>query len=216
MENWHIIVGLILIFVIGFVKILVVLKNTKNDYDFVSDFRNNFFEFSNKYFNGSLDNKLYITLTKDVSEIQRTLGYFGIVHRTEHRQTYIVPQYEVLLNSLPKFRDGTIKSDDAYLTEDCLIRYLGYTEKRIKGIRETLFNPIIWFKMGIQQIVSIPLYFFYWFGILGKDLLFKISNNKVFKIFSGIIALIAFIDFIAKIITGEELIVRFIRDVFFN
>ena len=119
-----------------------------------------------------------------------------------------------MINTLPKFRSGQIENFDVNSTDDCLLRYLGVIEKALISIRKKIKNPIVWFKEGFQEIISLPLYIFNWFGILSDNSVSKLTTNAIFKIFSGIGGLVAFASGIVTIVQGKDQIISFINKIF--
>ncbi len=126
-------------------------------------------------------------------------------------QTYHVPNYHIILNTIPKFREGTVVNFDVNSVDDCLLRHLGHEEERIKNKEKNLRNPFIWFRWGFQEILSIPIYFLGWFGIFNSRTIERITNNIIFKLFSGIIALVIFISSIVTIIQGKEATIEYLH-----
>lgn len=96
--------------------------------------------------------------------------------------------------------------------DDCILRYLGYLEERSKATRNKLKNPIIWFRVGFQEIISIPLYIFNWFGIFSKRSVNAIMESSLYKIFNGFTTLIVLISGIVTIIQGKEKTIEFIKE----
>ncbi|WPQ61231.1 hypothetical protein SIO70_23000 [Chitinophaga sancti] len=209
------------VFILGFTKIFKRLRSLNTDYDFAYEFRNKFNEFANKYFEhadgiyqrGELDSTLYTWLMMNANKIQSILGRIGILHYIGPFQRYEVPNYQVVLNTLPKFRAGTIEAFDVHYTDDCLLRYLGSMENGIKKVQPSLKNPIIWLKQGFQELFSLPLYILNWFGILSDKSILKITANAFFVILTGFGGLIAFLSGVVTIIQGKDQTIELIRKI---
>jgi len=223
MERIILILSIIFILIIGLVKILYEKRRIIKKHNFVFDFRNNFIDFTNNYFKGydtftkkseSFDNELYVWLTKNVNKVQSILGNSGIMDYVAPFQIYRIPRYEIIINTLPQFRNGSITEFDINSTDDCLLRYLGQLEKRIEKVDKELTNPVIWFTIGIQTVISIPLYFLNWFGLFSNRSIAIIKEGLFYKIISGIIALVGFLSGIVTIIVGKEQVIQFVKDFF--
>lgn len=221
MTTFIIILSILFVFAIGFIKLFRFFNHLQNDYDFAFEYRNKFVEFSNKYFKtfdrwsraGDFDSELYVWLTKNVSKIQSNVGYFGIMDYIAPFQTYKVSNYQIIINSIPKFRDGHIQEFDVNSVDDCLLRYLGHTEEKVNASQKNLKNPIIWFRVGFQEIISLPLFILNWFGIFSSRTVDKVMESTLYKVFTGIIALITFASGIVTIIQGKEQTLEFIRKI---
>jgi len=216
--------GLLFILIIGFRVVYRKHKKTLDSYDFAFNYRNKFIECSNKYFknhdrwsqSGELDNELYVWLTKNVNKVQRDLGSFGIMDYMAPFQRYHVENYQIIVNTIPKFRNGQIQEFDVTSVDDCLLRYIGYQEERIEENRKNLKNPFVWFRIGFQEIISIPLYIFNWFGIFSKRTVNSIMDSVIYKIFTGIIALVTLTSSIVSIIQGKEKTIELINKILGN
>jgi hypothetical protein len=130
--------------------------------DFAAEYRNKYFEFANKYFQTydrysnsiDFDSDLYIWLTMNVNKIQSNLGNFGRMDIIAPYQAYSVSNYQIVINTLPKFRDGSILDFDTSSVDDCLLRYIGYLEDNKQYTEKDLKNPIVWFREGFQYLLS--------------------------------------------------------------
>lgn len=218
-----IIIGMLfLITVIGFFTIYKRLKSFQEDFEFAFDYRDKFVSFANTFLstynqfsrNGTIDNEKYVWLTKYVTKIQTELGPFGIMDYIASFQRYQVKNYQIIVNSLPKFRDQSIDKFEINSVDDCLLRYIGNLEEVINQIKRKIKNPIIWFQEGIQAILSIPLYLLSWFGIISSRSIFKLKNNFIFKLITGIAGLVAFISGLVTIIVGKEETIKIINELF--
>lgn len=224
MTTLLIILGLLFILIIGFRVVYRKHKKTLNNYDFAFNYRNKFIECSNKYFknrdrwsqSGELDNELYVWLTKNVTKVQSNLGLFGIMDYMAPFQRYQVKNYQIIVNTVPKFRDGQIQDFDVTSVDDCLLRYIGHQEGRIEQNKKNLKNPFIWFRVGFQEIISIPLYILNWFGIFSRRTVGGIMDSVIYKIFTGIIALVSLVSGILTIIQGKEKTIEIINRILGN
>mgnify|MGYP001138042494 FL=1 len=224
MTTTIIIIGIFLFFLIGFIQLYRIHSRTIKKHDFASEYRNKFIEFANKYFeqydrwskSGNLDNELYVWLTKNVSKIQSNVGSFGVMSYKPAFQNYMVNNYQLIINTIPKFREGQVENFDVTSVDDCLLRYIGHIEERSEVTLKNLKNPIIWFRVGFQEIISIPLLILNWFGIFSKRTVNGIMESTFYKIITGVIALITLLSGIVTIIQGKEKTIEFINSILGN
>lgn len=217
-----IVVGIFLsVLSIGFWTIFKRLADYSQKLHFAFEYRNKFMEFSDLFHStyeknwtqGTFDNEKYIWLTKNVSKIQSDLGHIGRMDYIGPFQRVHYRNYEIVINTLPKFRDGNIQAFDVNSTDDCLIRYVGLMEDLIVKIKKKIRNPIIWFKEGFQEIISLPIYILNWFGLLTDSTVSKVTTNLIYKIVIGIGGLIAFLSAVVTIIQGKEDTIKFIQKI---
>ncbi len=217
-----IIVCFILTLVLGLGTILRRSKLLIDKHQFAFEYREKFIGLANKYFstyeryvqNGTVDRELYIWLTKNVNQIQSDLGQIGTMHYVAAFQRYQIPNYQVVLNTLPKFRDGSIENFDITSTEDCLIRYIGDLEIDIKAVRKQIKNPVTWFKEGFQIVISLPLYLLNWFGVLGDTSFYRVMHSVIYKFITGVCGLVTFVSGLVTIIQGKEATVALFKQIF--
>ncbi len=212
----------IFVIVLGFATIIRRLKRYNNKYTFAQEYRNNFVSFTNNYFETKnhyydqeiFDSKKYYWLTKNVNRIQSDLGHLGSMFYVAPFRLYTISDYQIIINTIPKFRDGKITQFDITSVDDCLIRYLGVMEEAIFNAQKKIWNPIVWFQEGFREIFSLPLYVLNWFGIIPDNAVFKVMTNLFYKIFVGIGALISFASGLVTIIQGKQQTIDFFNNIF--
>lgn len=146
--------------------------------------------------------------------MQGILGQSGIIHYVASYQKYEVPNYQLLLNTLPKFRDKFLHESEINMVDDALLRKYGILEEVGESKLKELKNPLVWFKQGFKELFSLPFYIINWFGIISDKKLGKITSNIVFNILVGIGGLITFLSGIVTIIQGKESIIQFFKTLF--
>ena len=168
--------------------------------NFAIDYLNKFREFSKAYLdNNNFDSKLYEWLIFNSTKIQTQLGSYGVLAYRPPFANYMFENYQIIVNTLPKMRTGGVHNHDIMAVDDTLMRYIGMLGDIINSSRKNLFNPFIWLRIGIQNILTLPLQIFYWLGILSHSVLIKIKDNIFIKIISAIIIII--IGLIGSIVT---------------
>lgn len=215
-----IILGILTIFIIGFVVVFRQHFIAIEKIDFANEYRKKFIGFAKKYFksydlcsrSGDIDGKLYIWLTMNVSKIQEYVGLLGELTYKPAYQNYFINDYLIIINTLPKFRDGQVEKFDVSAVDDCLLRYIGQQKEYIRDAKKNLKNPIVWFREGFREIASIPVFILSWFGIISNHTVNSIKNSLIYKTISGLAALVSFISGIVTIIVGYDQIIEFVNN----
>jgi len=202
MTNLAIIIITSAIAFIGILDLLKTFYNNKKMLGFAKEYLKTFKIFSNAYLKNNFDSELYEWLTYHSVKIQFQIGSYGIIAYRPPYENYIVHNYQIIINSLPEFRTSKIHKDNIYIIDAILIRYIGITEDMINSFRKNLFNPFVWLRIGMQNILTIPFQMFYWFGILNYSSILKIKDNILIKIISTLIIIIGLISSIVTITLG--------------
>jgi hypothetical protein len=213
-----VILSFLTIFIIGLIQVLNRYSKVVKKIDSASEYRNQFLDFSNKYFeghdkwsrSGNFDSEQYVWLTMNVSKMQSELGAFGVMSYISPYQTYKVSNYQIIINTIPKFRDGSITDFDTSAIDDCLLRYIGYLDEYSKSAQKNLKNPFIWFREGFKEILSIPITILNWFGIISNQTVISIKDSLIYTAISGIIALVSLVSGLITITVEYEKVLEFI------
>lgn len=216
-----IIIAILIVFIIGFIQVYKRHSNVIKKVDFASEYRNKFMEFANKYFGDQsqwnhekkIDSELYVWLTMNVTKIQGSLGSLGVMDYMAPFQAYKVSNYPIIINTIPKFRDGNVTGFDVNSTDDCLLRYMGFLDDHIKETAKNLRNPIVWFREGFREVLSVPIFLLNWFGIISTNTVNSIKNSLIYKVVAGLIALVALLSGIVTIVVGYDQTMQFINRV---
>lgn len=219
-----IILGIMALLVVGFFQVYNLHSEVDKKITFANEYRNKFNQLTNKYFktydnwsrSGNFDRELYVWLTMNVNLMQEYLGSHGVMEYIAPFQTYRISNYQIVINTIPKFRDGSVKDFDINSVDDCLLRYIGYLEGIINKNKKNLKNPIIWFREGFREVLSIPIFILNWFGIISSRTVSSIKNSLIFKAISGLISLITLISSIVTIIVGKDQTIEFIHKLLGN
>lgn len=129
-------------------------------------------------------------------------------------ENYFINKYQIIMNTIPQFRETTLIQFDINAVDNCLLRFLGVAEEERRVQSKKLFNPLQWFAIGTKQILSLPFYFLSWFGIINESSPNKIKSNIIFNIFSGIVGFVTFVSGIVTIIQGKEAVLIFFKNIF--
>lgn len=216
-----IIFSILTVVVIGFALVYNRHSRVIKKIEFAGEYRKKFVEFANKYFktydrwsrSGDFDGELYVWLTMNVSKIQSYVGSFGEMTYKPAFQNYMINNYQIIINTIPKFREGQVENFDVGAVDDCLLRYIGHLEEYSKDTRKNLRNPIVWFREGFKEIMSIPIFILSWFGIISNRTVSSIKNSLIYKVISGLIALVTLVSGIVTIIVGYDQTREFIKKI---
>lgn len=214
-----IILGILTVFIIGFVQVYNRHSRVVKKIDFSGEYRNKFVEFANKYFqtydrysrSGDFDGELYVWLTMNVSKIQNYVGSFGVMSYKPAFQNYMINNYQIIINTIPKFREGQVENFDVGAVDDCLLRYIGYLEEYRKDTLKNLRNPIVWFREGFREILSVPIFILSWFGIISNRTVNSIKDSLIYKVIAGLIALVTLVSGLVTIVVGYDQTLEFIN-----
>ena len=212
MTTTIIIIGILIIIIIGFLEVYKRHSRLIENITFAREYREKFIDFANKYSktydrlnrSGDLDGEIYVWLTMNVNKIQDLVGNFGVMSYKPAFQNYMINNYLIILNTLPKFREGQVENFDIGAVDDCLLRYIGHLKEYKKSTLKNLKNPVIWFREGFREIFSLPLLILNWFGIFSRRSLNSIMDSVIYKIIAGFLALVTLVSGLVTIIVGYD------------
>jgi hypothetical protein len=223
MSTSLIIIIMITILLYGLILELNKLKKTYHKIDFAGEYRNKYITLVDNYYDQD-DNSLisettlisnHYWLTLNVYKIQQHLGRFGLKNYQPPFHQIMHINYPIIENTIPKFRNGSkLNSLELCAVEDSLNNYIGFMQEISKETKQHLKNPLIWFREGLKSIISIPLMLLYWFGILNEQSTNSITNNVIYKTFSGVTALCTFLGTIVTIAVGYDETLEFVIRMF--
>jgi len=205
--NTHIYLLFGVMFLIGFITNLREFLQYKKRDDFAYEYFNNL----KKYIESGDDNNISFTwLTSKSSKIQNQMGTFGIVGYKPPGANYIHNNYQLIVNGLSELRQyyseryimDRLANEMAATLQEALIRYIGHLEDKVEASKANLFNPIIAFREGVKSTLAIPFNLLGWFGIVSMSTIHQFIKSTIFKLFSGIAAILAFLGTVMTIIVG--------------
>lgn len=221
MVTFLIVASILFVFILGFVQTYNKHSRIVKKINFSDEYRNKFIEFANKYFksydswsrSGKFDGEQYVWLTMNVSKIQDYVGSFGVMTYRPAFQNYMINQYQIIVNTIPKFREGQVESSEVGAVDDCLLRFIGYLEEIRLDALKNLKNPIVWFREGFRDILSIPIFILSWFGIISNRTVNYIKDSLIYRVFSGLIAMVTLISGVVTIIVGYDQTLKFVSKI---
>jgi len=204
MTTFNITIGISAIALIGLVNLIIRYRRKAEGLNFTQSFREHYMQFVSAYHSNTFDSENYSWLTMNVNRMQNDLGVLGIMDYVAPFQRYRVPRYELVINTLPKFRIGTVEPFDINAVDDCLLRQIGYIDEQLRISRKEMTNPVIWFRSGIRAIIGLPLSILEWIGVLKPNAVSTITHSVLYKLFTAVIALISLVSGVVTIIIGYE------------
>lgn len=89
-----------------------------------------------------------------------------------------------------------------------MFRYIGYLIDSQEEAIKALKNPVIWLREGFSLLLLLPLLIFNWLGIIGNSLIDRIHRSLLFKILTGLVALIGVLSVLMTIILGWDTFIK--------
>jgi hypothetical protein len=204
----------VLVCLIGLFHILIFRNENLKKLDFSDDYRIKLIEQANNYFSSSaIDKSALYWLTKKSEKIQNLVGRFGIMDYKPALQNEFYKNYHIIINTIPKFNLRTLHPDDITYVDNSISRFIGSLEEKHDVYSKKMKNPISWFREGLIQLTSLPIYVLNWFGILQDSSVNKLLFNIVYRTTMGIVGLVAFLSGLVTIIQGRKSLIDFIVDI---
>ncbi len=88
--------------------------------------------------------------------------------------------------------------------QEVIIRHIGSIEEIEEFNRKKLKNPIIWFREGVQLLISSPLYAAFWLGVIKEPVIDRLTGNIIFKFISTFVTLVGFVGSVITIVIGWD------------
>ncbi len=194
------------IFLLGLYKTFKIHTYHKTLLNFANEFHGRFTQFTNNYTEGRASNDNYIWLSKKSGQMQADLAGNGYIEFLDRNIGIHVPQYQLIVNSIPKFRDQSINSWEIAACENCLLRHIGTYERQLANINKDFKNPITWFRRGMTFILQIPVKLLQWFGLINNKATSSIIESRPFKLFSALTTIVTFTVGITTLIIRKDLL----------
>ncbi|WP_421938295.1 hypothetical protein [Pedobacter sp.] len=204
MTTFNITIAISAIALTGLITLILRHRRNVEGLNFTQSFRENYMQFVSAYHSNTFDSEKYSWLTMNVNRMQNELGVLGIMDYVAPLQRYRVPRYQLVINTLPKFRTGTIEPFDINAVDDCLLRQIGYVDERLRLSLKEMINPVIWFRSGVRAIIGLPLSVLEWIGLLQPNAVSTITHSFLYKLVTAVIALISLVSGVVTIIIGYE------------
>jgi len=69
----------------------------------------------------------------------------------------------------------------------------------------------VWFREGFREILSVPIFILSWFGIISNRTVNSIKDSLIYKVISGLIALVTLISGVVTIVVGYDQTLEFVK-----
>jgi hypothetical protein len=206
-EIW-IISAVVAALLLGVVQLLRELARMQDRLVFGKEYRNRFIDYANSQ---GADRQTYQWLTLKAQQMQGDMGDAGVYagFRPPFEQV-VYKNYPIILNMLPRIRQmmdsnefglwrGQIH-EYVHAVDEALLRYLGPLEDSYATGKRELANPLRWFQVGVSQVLSLPLYLLALFGLMGARTIEAIQRAALFRLLTGLAALIGLAAAVAGLI----------------
>jgi hypothetical protein len=177
----------------GFLSLARRSREINEQLDSGSEFRTKFIQYANS---GGTDHEAYHWMILHSNAMQHEMGHHGILaHFRDPPFEYA--NYPIILNMIPRIR--RVYGENLYfgnrddlprMFDEAMLRYIGMLEHSHTAAWKRLRNPWQWFLCGLEQIVSIPLYFFQSFGVLSRSAVVAAQRSRLFKFVSALVFLL--------------------------
>lgn len=201
---------LVIVLIIGVTKTLKRYNDIKKTLEFSTEYLNKFVQLRDSYDENiynqregpKLNYDLHTWLTLKVNKMERLLGRQGRMHYIFGNIS--VPNYSIIINTLPKFRDRSLMQFDVNSTEECLKRYIGSRLDYLEEGAKQRWNPLIWFREGMKEIVGFPFIVMYYFGLIQQPTIMAIKRSFIFNLITFLVSLIGLLASIVTILAGYD------------
>jgi len=227
MEKWIPILILFVLCVAGFIKLLFEVRAFYKRLNFAVEFRERFIEYVNGLMQKEERHDLYARLKVDSVKIQQYMDRAGIsVSFQLPFANYIYNNFQVVINGLSMIREEYQRMDKSFplpfeirmlqdtarILDDALLAYVGHLDMLEEQLTKKIKNPVIWLREGVRMIVTFPISFMYWSGIMRYATYSRWSNNFFVKLVSSVIGFISFFSAIVTLVTGYSPFVQIIEN----
>lgn len=219
--RYLILFGIVLLFVIGYFQLRAAKLYLIEKIAFLKEYRSKFIQLANSVKFESLfgvidklDSHNYTWLTLNALKIQTSIGMLGLIDYMPSFQNYVISNYQVIVNTIPKFRNNNIMRNDITMVDDTIIRSIGFFQEVFDRTENDSKNPFKWFQAGFKYILSLPLKLLVLFGLVSEERIDSIIGSSIYKFISGLVGLISFLSAIVTITTGWKPFVGIIKRIF--
>jgi hypothetical protein len=200
----------VIVMLLGFGYFVINLWEIIGKKVFIKEFRQKLIKYVNS---GGEDFETYEWLISKSNKMQFELGATGIF------AAYVIPlsglsisNFHIILNLIPELRkalESQFRHSSKIISifnqiEEALIRHNGTLDDKVSVARKAVLNPIKCFIQGFRIIWTSPIILLSWFGIISADNQQKITQGRIFNIFTSITAFIGFIGGIVGLIVDRE------------
>jgi hypothetical protein len=185
----------------GFTAIWLRYRSQVADYDFVSDYLNRFVQFS-AMDNPSGRGESYVWLLEHAVRAQCGLNTLSSISFRPAFQSYVVTNYQLLTNTLPRIARRDATTDEVNMCADQLIMLRGTHFETLELTRRELRNPIRWLINGTRFVLQLPVLLLIQTDIVSGRAAERLFSSLFFRISSAVVWLISILSCVVTITTG--------------
>jgi len=214
MNNWQIVLALVVLLVIGATKQFIFLRSLAKQHKLAHTFLSKFIEWCNGQ---GQDHPLYNWILSKSEVVQAALGNSGLMNIRRPFENGYHTNVPILLNSVPEIRNAfhnDLLSENSISqanlafsiqsVDGCLRRHIGSQGEQLHREKLRLFNPLVWFGGGIAWLMELPLTILSEAGGISSQRRIAIISGRLFSLFSGLTALASFITAVMAIVLGWD------------
>jgi len=213
--------------IVGFIVLRLRLSFLQKKLKFADLYRERFIAYCNSY---GRDHEAYTWLILKSNRMQNEMGEYGVFSVFSPPGGHIrYKNYPIITNMIPELRSFIDQNErsfgaifaptiDSYanIIDEALLRYIGVLGDRELDSIQTLRNPLLWLRTGVEQILSAPFIILAWVGLIGSSAIWRLQGSYLFKMIAGITTIIGLVSALITIILGWDQTVDLTRSIFEN
>lgn len=205
----------------GFVSLVRRRIQEDEKASFAEEFRSQFLAWGNSL---GKDQAAFNWLIRNSSQMQNEMGGYGIYGSFKPPfANYVYNNYPIILNMIPELRqhfdrrDGFSRLEDQTIdsygksVDEAILRYIGASELKAKQNLREIRNPIVWLRVGVRSIISIPLLLLSSLGLLGSRTLGMMQGSVIFRLLTGVISLAGLAASVVTVLVGWDQTVKLVE-----
>jgi hypothetical protein len=164
------------------------------------------------------DTEAYGWLVHRSTKMQQHMGDSGIyAYYKPPFANYQVTNYAVVLNGIPELRQAyetgyvsDVGGQTAAALLEAIVRYMGQLDDLRESHLRDMKNPFVWLRDGVRLVIASPVYLLSWMGALGESTASAFIQSRLFKIVSGLVALVGLVAGVMTIVLGWDQFLKLI------
>lgn len=213
-QSYGVIIVLALILAIGLWRVVSRYMSARDQEKMATGFRERFHAFADS---DGQDTAAYERLSFLSERMSAAMGRHALVDVKPAFTTLTAKTFATVLHFIPEFRmhfadvrqgGFGLGNDGAnwiyHSIDDALIRYLGALDQEVSSAKKKLYNPISWFREGIERILALPIYILGWFGLVESDTPANAERNGLFQAVAGLATLVVAVTIVATLVFGQQ------------
>jgi len=199
MNQGVLLIGVVVgVLAIGFVEVYRRVRHLAERETFVDEYAKRFDIAARGVLSGNFDGEAQYWLTHRLHQMNRELGGRQVIAYRPAFANFYHTEYPVLANTLPLMATGRVQAADVSFCENIMITHLGALHDLGTQAQRDLRNPLAWLQAGVRTIVTAPVWFAYWSGLMRYSTLERVTESWAVR-FIGFVALI--LGLVASVVT---------------